>query len=158
MSALSKRYPLLSDFHTKLDTINVSEFTPLDFRLAIANQVEKDNLPMAEALGEAGLSLYPDAEDVLVMAALLAELREDWVAADEYLEQLVERQKQATPPTTWRHWIRVLRCNGEPAKAFATARKALAHYPEDAALRSEYLDLLVWLGGSVLAPGSSLRQ
>ena len=137
---------------------DVSSFTPADFRLTIAEQVRLDNMALAVALGEAGLSLYPESEDVLAIVALLAEVRRDWASAIDHLSTLVAVQKELSPPTTWHHWIRSLRCNCEPREALQVAEKALRLYPEDKTLITEYQDLKLWSGGSCLMEGTSNHQ
>jgi hypothetical protein len=119
----------------------LSSFSPADFRTAIAAQVTNDQFELAEALGEAAISLYPDSEDVLSIVALMAEIREDWVVAAELLQKLMEVQGESTPPAVWQHWIRVLRCLCEPYEALNAANDAVSKYPDDQTLQDELNDL-----------------
>lgn len=137
---------------------DVSNYTPVDFRLAITEQVREGNIQLSEALGEAGLSLYPDSEDVLSIVALLAEIRQDWDSAEFLLKHLVEVQNEQSPSTTWQHWIRVLRCNGKPHDAWMVLGKSLKVHPDDEALLMEAKSLQDWLGGSSLVAGSETRN
>jgi hypothetical protein len=137
---------------------DVSNYTPADFRLAITKQVIEGNTLLSEALGEAGLSLYPDSEDVLSIVSLLAEIRQDWDSAEYLLKRLVEVQNELSPPTTWQHWIRVLRCNGKPHEAWMVLGKSLKLHPNDEALLMEAKSLQDWLGGSSLVAGTETRN
>jgi hypothetical protein len=92
-------------------------------------------------LAAAGQSLYPESEDILAISALLAEIQQDWTTAEDMLRKLVETQGDAATPFTWRHLIRVLRCKYEPGKALQVAQQAIALYPNDAVLNSEFLAL-----------------
>ena len=124
-----------------LTHVEVSKFTAAEIRQTMADLVSADRIDLADALSAAGLSLYPDSEDILAMSALLAEIKSDWVTAEELLTQLMTQQGQHTTPFTWRHLIRVLRCQFEPGKALQAAHQALAAYPEDDQLNDEFLAL-----------------
>ena len=137
---------------------DVSDYTPADFRRAIAEQVKEGNTLLAEALGDAGQILYPDSEDVLSIVALLAEMRQDWDSAECLLRQLVEVQDELSPPATWQHLIRVLRCNGKPLEAWIVLIKSLKIHPADEVLLSEEKSLQDWLGGSTLVEGTETRS
>ena len=130
----------------------LSSFSPADFRTAIAAQVTNDQFELAEALGEAAISLYPDSEDVLSIVALMAEIREDWVVAAELLQKLMEVQGESTPPAVWQHWIRVLRCLCEPYEALNAANDAVSKYPNDRTLQDELNDLKNWIDDAHLYP------
>ena len=119
----------------------VSEFTPAEIRQTMAELVAKDKVALANALADAGLSLYPQSEDILAISALLAEMQSDWLSAEQLLEQLIKVQHQVATPTTWRHLIRVQRCHCEPGKALQSAEQAVRHHPFDADLAQELSDL-----------------
>lgn len=119
----------------------VSRFTAAEIRQTMADLVGSNHIELADALSAAGLSLYPESEDILAISALLAEIKRDWTTAEQLLTQLMTQQGQHTTPFTWRHLIRVLRCQCEPGKALQMAQKAIAAYPEDDILRDEFLSL-----------------
>ena len=119
----------------------VSQFSAAEIRQTLADLVAADRIDLANALAAAGQSLYPESEDILAMSALLAEIQQDWTTAEDLLRKLIEVQANATTPFTWRHLIRVLRCQCEPGKALQVAQQALSAYPDDAALNDEFLAL-----------------
>ncbi len=120
---------------------DVSRFSAAEIRQTMADLVAADQIPLANALAAAGQSLYPESEDILAMSALLAEIQQDWTTAADMLHKLVETQGEAATPLTWRHLIRVLRCQCEPGKALQAAQQAMAAHPTDANLREEFLAL-----------------
>ena len=124
----------------------VSEFTPAEIRQTIADLVARDEVTLANALSDAGISLYPRSEDILAISALLAEIQRDWPTAEELLTQLIEIQGAAATPFSWRHLIRVQRCHCEPGKALVSARLAAVQYPHDADLAQELADLQEMVG------------
>ena len=67
----------------------VSKYSPTEIRETISKLVADSNLNMAFALSQAGLALYPDSEDVLAIAGLLAMLKEDWVESAAILNHLI---------------------------------------------------------------------
>ena len=88
----------------------VSQFSAAEIRQTLADLVAADRIDLANALADAGQSLYPDSEDILAISALLAEIQQNWTLAEDILRKLVDAQGAATTPFTWRHLIRVLRC------------------------------------------------
>lgn len=119
----------------------VSQFSAAEIRQTLADLVAADRLDLANALADAGQSLYPDSEDILAICALLAEIQRDWTTAEDMLRQLVDKQGAATTPFTWRHLIRVMRCQYESGKALLVAKQAMTAYPDDETLRDEFLAL-----------------
>ncbi|MEY2659069.1 MAG: hypothetical protein RLZZ123_241 [Pseudomonadota bacterium] len=127
----------------RIQSGDVSNYSPSDIRQSISELVAQAKMPLADALAEAGLSLYPQSEEILAIAALLSEVRQDWATAVSLLRQLVEVQGEASSPaTTWLHLVRVLRCMCEPAQALEAVEKALRHHPEHEVLQKEKTDLL----------------
>jgi uncharacterized protein HemY len=124
-----------------LSARDVSQFSAAEIRQTMADLVATDRVDLANALAAAGQSLYPESEDILAMSGLLAEIQQDWTGAEELLRKLVQVQGDAATPFTWRHLIRVLRCQCEPGKAMQVAQQALLAYPADDTLRDEFLAL-----------------
>lgn len=127
-----------------------SRFSPSDIRQSIADLVMNDQLNMADALSAAGLSIYPESEDILAISALLAELRQEWQLAGELLAQLIELQAERTPAMTWVHYIRVLRCQCNPAQALVSAEAALSLHPDNAQIQTEAHELRTQFGAATL--------
>ena len=123
----------------------VSEFTPAEIRQTIADLVVRNELHLANALSDAGISLYPKSEDILAISALLAEIQRDWANAEQLLEQLIEAQQQVST-----HF--------EPAKALRSALKAIGHHPNDADLAEELACLQDMLTGQTVLSTPSLAQ
>ena len=124
---------------------------PAVIRRAAADLVAQNQTAQAVALVTQGLSVYPDSEDLLVMRALISEMRHDWLDAAQTLEHLVAVQGQGAPAETWCHWVRALRCLGDWNKAFDVAKRALSTYADHAMLVSEWQTLNS-------APRASIRK
>lgn len=110
-------------------------------RFAAADLFRQGRLAEADLLMHEAMQQYPDREDVLVMRALICEVRQDWHAAAEALEKLLTLQGPSAPVESWSHWVRVLRCDGQLHQAFGTVLQALQHHPGHPALTSELLEL-----------------
>jgi hypothetical protein len=119
----------------------VSQFSAAEIRQTLADLVAAERIDLANALADAGQSLYPDSEDILAISALLAEIQKDWTTAENHLRHLIDTQGAATTPFTWRHLIRVMRCQCEPGKALQVAKQAMDAYPFDADLTAEFFSL-----------------
>jgi hypothetical protein len=124
-----------------LSVRDVSQFPAAEIRQTLADLVAANRIDLANALAAAGQSLYPESEDILAISALLAEIQQDWITAEDMLRKLVETQGDAATPFTWRHLIRVLRCQCEPVKALQIAQQAMLAHPADALLNDEFLAL-----------------
>lgn len=115
----------------------VSRFTPIDFRLGIQWLVSQDKPDLAQALAEAGLSLFPESEDILAISGLLSMSRQDWCLAVELLQDLIAVQKERVQPMTFQMLARALACNLDLAEAHQVLDKALQYWPQDATLLAE---------------------
>ena len=135
-----------------LDGKEISRFTPEDFRLGVQWLVAQNEHNLAQALAEAGLSLYPGSEDILAISSLLAMTREDWPLAIELLEDLIEVQKEQVQPMTYQMLARSLACNLDLAQAHAVLDHALSIWPDDLVLQEEK-DTLI-LSSSVITADS----
>ena len=109
--------------------------TPVQVREWVADLFRQDRINLAIALAEAGLALYPDSEDVLVIAALVSEVQQDWAYSRQLLEHLIKIQAGNTPAEVWHHYARVLRCLGESAQAFRQVEHGLRQHPHDPDLK-----------------------
>jgi len=134
---------------------DVSRFSPTDIRLGIQWLMAEEQNDLAQALADAGIALYPQSEDILAMAGLLAMTRQDWALAIELLRDLREVQQDRTQPMTYRMLARALYCNLDPAEAVQVVEQGLAFWPEDADLQSER----VAMGEHLMAmPASGLHS
>jgi hypothetical protein len=127
-------------------TLQVSRFSPEEIRVTIQALMGEDRDALAYALGDAGLALYPESEDILAITSLLAVVREDWPQAVDLLKQLMEMQGEKATVFTHSMLIRSLRCNLDLADAFDAAGVALAIFPGHPDLLKEYDALSEALG------------
>ena len=128
------------------NTLQVSRFAPEEIREAIQALMGQDRDALAYALGDAGLALYPESEDILAITSLLSVVREDWPQAVDLLKQLMEMQAGRATVFTHSMLIRSLRCNLDLAEAFEAAGVALALFPDHPELLKEYDALAEALG------------
>ena len=119
----------------------VKRFSPSEIRETIQSLVAAEKIELAHALGDAGISIYPDSEDMLAICSLLAMMNQDWQTAIEMMDQLIAIQNDKVPPFTYVMMVRALRCNLEPARAIEFARKGLNKYPNQEELIAEKLSL-----------------
>jgi hypothetical protein len=124
-----------------LSTQAIKRFSPAEIREAIQSLVATEQLDLANALGDAGLSLYPNSDDILAITSLLAMMNQDWQLAVELMDELMQIQGEQTQPFTYVMLVRALRCNLEPARALQVARDGLAIYPDQIELLAEKLSL-----------------
>ena len=120
-----------------LNSKEISRFSPEEFRLGIQWLVAEKEHNLAQALAEAGLSLFPQSEDILAISGLLAMTREDWSLAIELLQDLIDVQKDQVQPMTYQMLARSLACNLDLAEAHAVLDHALSLWPEDKVLQEE---------------------
>ncbi len=136
----------LADAGQPFGVTDVSRFSPEEFRTAIQALMGEGRDALAYALGDAGLALYPESEDILAITSLLAVVREDWPQAVDLLKQLIDMQGEGATVFTYSMLIRSLRCNLDLAEAFEVCGIALAIFPEHPELLKEYDALAGALG------------
>ena len=119
----------------------IKRFSPAEIRETIQSLVATEQINLANALGDAGMALYPHSEDMLAICSLLAMMNQDWPVAVELMEELVDLQGETTPPFTYVMYVRALRCNFDHAKALAVAHEGLAIHPNQLELVAEKLAL-----------------
>jgi len=124
-----------------LNASAIKRFSPAEIRETIQSLVATEQLELANALGDAGISLYPASEDMLAITSLLAMMNQDWPLAVELLEDLKKVQGDTTPSFTFVMFVRALRCNLDPARALEVAKQGLALYPDQVELLAEKLSL-----------------
>jgi len=119
----------------------VQRFSPQEIRETIQQLVAQEQFTLANALADAGLSLYPNSEDILAIAGLLSMTNQDWPLAVELLDALMGIQGERAPIFTFVMMVRALRCNLDPARAIEVVNRGLALYPEQLELLAEKLSL-----------------
>ena len=124
-----------------LNAQSIKRFSPAEIRENIQSLVATEQFELANALGDAGMSLHPHSEDILAITSLLAMMNQDWPLAVELMDELMVIQGANTPPFTYVMLVRALRCNLDPMRALAVAREGLALYPEQLELQAELLSL-----------------
>ena len=124
-----------------LNAQSIKRFSPTEIRETIQALVATEQLELANALGDAGMSLHPHSEDILAITSLLAMMNEDWPLAVELMDELMEIQGGNTPPFTYVMLVRALRCNLDPVRALQVARQGLEAYPDQVELLAEKLSL-----------------
>ena len=124
-----------------LNPQTITRFSPAEIREAIQQLVANDQLALANALGDAGMSLYPHSEDILAINSLLAMMNQDWPLAVELIDELMQIQGDKTPAFTFVMMVRALRCNFDAHRALAVAKQGLALYPGQVELLAEKLAL-----------------
>ena len=137
MKALAKEVIGTAEMGRMMSDKDVSKFSPMEIREAIQTLVTEGKDSLANALGDAGLSLYPDSEDILAITGLLALMRQDWAYAVDLMGQLHQLQGDKTPAFTYVMLVRALRCNLDPVRALEVAHEGLKKYPDQIELAAE---------------------
>jgi hypothetical protein len=146
MANLAQELIFHAEHGQPFNTLQVSRFAPEEIREAIQALMGQDLDALAYALGDAGLALYPESEDILAITSLLAVVREDWPQAVDLIKQLMEMQTIGATVFTHSMLIRSLRCNLDLAEAFEAAGIALSLFPDHPELLKEYDALAEALG------------
>lgn len=141
-----------------LSTDLLKRFSPVDIRETIQSLVATDQMNLANALGDAGLAIYPRSEDILAITSLLAMANQDWPLAVELMDELMEIQGNNVQPFTYVMMVRALRCNVDPARAIMVARKGLEKYPSQIELQAEKLALEDYDGHFTFSSSSSQKD
>jgi hypothetical protein len=114
------------------------ELSPAKIRQSIADLVGQNRLSDADLLSHEAMQRFPQSEDILVIRALVTQVRQDWPAASAALEKLIDLQGHTAQAVNWGQWVRVLRCMGDDTRAITVAAQGLATHPKDAQLQQEF--------------------
>jgi hypothetical protein len=118
------------------------KYSPSDIRHGIQQLINNNEMPLAQALADAGLALHPGSEDLLAMAGLMALTQQNWPEAVELLEELLQVQGALAPVMTYKMLVRALRCNLDLARAQRILAQGLARWPGNDTLVEEQDDFL----------------
>jgi len=139
------------------ESTTFSRFSACEIREAVAGLLASDRQSLADALCEAGLSLYPRDENILAIAALMANFHEDWSRAEGYIRDLIDLHEGRASAFTWQLLVRNLRCQLEPIEALKAAKQGLSQHPDSSDLLRESQELIAFFGEAsvLIAPGGS---
>ena len=102
----------------------------------------RSNMDLAVAASESALALYPDSQDVLVISALMAEVKSDWPRAEQLLVQLLQIQGVDAPAESWLHLIRTLKCQNKTEDMVMVIDHVLSYFATDDLVSRERETLL----------------
>ncbi len=99
---------------------------------------DPNRLADADFLSHEALQRFAQSEYILVIRALVTQVRHDWPCASVALGKLITLQGHAAQAVTWGLWVRVLRCMGDDARAMTATIQGLANHPQDPQLMAEF--------------------
>jgi len=120
----------------------LSSMAPWEIRIAIAQLVKDNHMDLAVAASESALALHPDSQDVLVISALLSEVKSDWPRAEQLLVQLLQIQGADAPAESWLHLIRTLKCQNKTEDMVMVIDHVLSCFATDELVSRERETLL----------------
>lgn len=120
-----------------LAAADLAHLDPPEIRQCVSDLLAAGRHALAQALGEAALARHPSEPNVLASAALLAQARHDWMAADDLLRRWVAVEGAATPPAAWHQWVHVLHQLGEPCAALNVVLEGSRCHPDHPGLAEE---------------------
>jgi len=113
----------------------IRRFDPAMIRVTIQELLaNKEHHELAHALGDAGIALYPNDEDMLTVNGYLAVLRQDWTQVIEHLQPLLKLRADRTPASTFHTLCIALQKRMDFEAALNIANEGLIHHPEDSGL------------------------
>lgn len=116
----------------------IKRFEAVEIRMAIQSLLaEPEHHELAHALGDAGMALYPESEDMLAINGLLATIREEWEHVIEYLLQLLAIREERTDSFTYKVLVHALKQRMEYEAALNVLTLGLQHYPDTPELINE---------------------
>ncbi|NBX55771.1 MAG: hypothetical protein EBT70_12015 [Betaproteobacteria bacterium] len=116
----------------------IKRFEPKEIRETIQVLLGKpEHHPLAQALGDAGMAMYPESEDMLAICGLLAAIREDWEMVIEHLLMLLAIREQRTDALTYKVLVHALKQRMEYEAALNVLTLGLQHHPDTPELVAE---------------------
>ena len=131
--------------HTIFQEALIKRFEPEEICNTIKTLLaEPHHHDLARALGDAGLAIYPASEDMLVINAMMAMLRQDWDTVFEHMKPLVMVRGERTTAVSYRILVQALMKRLDYSSAYSVLTEAMSRYPEDEAMQSMHIQLLEW--------------
>ena len=113
----------------------IGRFEPVVIRITIQELLANpEHHELAHALGDAGIALYPNDEDMLTVNGFLAVLRQDWAQVIEHLQPLLKLRANRTDAATFHTLCIALQKRMDFEAALSIANEGLIHHPEDTGL------------------------
>lgn len=100
---------------------DIAHLQPSEIRQWVSDLLTAGHDALAQAVGDAALTRHPSEPEVLTCAVLLAQARQDWLAADDLLNRWVSVHGNAMPASAWHQWAQVLLQLGDPRAALNAA-------------------------------------
>ncbi len=149
MSQLARLFIEQSESGLAVDQVPLRNFTPDQIRYAIQALMAEGCDALAYALGDAGIAMYPNNEEMLAITSLLSVVREDWPVAIELITELIEMQGDQATCFSYLMLVRSLICNLDLHEALGVVILGLKKFPGNPDLELEYGSLLDLLGLAV---------
>lgn len=113
----------------------IKRFEPVEIRITIqALLANPEHHDLAHALGDAGIALYPENEDMLTVNGFLAVLRQDWTQVIEHLQPLLKIRGDRTDAATFHTLCIAMQKHMDFEAALNIANEGLIHHPSDTGL------------------------
>jgi uncharacterized lipoprotein len=96
---------------------------------------------ISRALGEAGLAIYPQDEELLTINALMAMFDKNWDHVFELMQPLIELRGDRNSAQSYIIFVRALIKRLDYDRAWSTVNQALKQYPIDETLKTLHLDI-----------------
>ena len=113
----------------------LKRFEPVEIRATIqALLANPAHVSLANALGDAGLALYPDSEEMLTVNGFLAVLRQDWEQVIEHLLPLLKVRAGRTDVASFHALCIAMQKRMDYESALRIASEGLIHHPGDKGL------------------------
>ena len=129
----------------------IKRFEPEEIRQTIHDLLcLPEHADIARALGEAGLTIYPESEDVLAINALMAMIRQEWKQVLEYTQTLLSVRSDKTSADVCLMMAKALASRLNYQNALNVLTEALSKFPDNESMQSINIQLLRLLHSSGL--------
>ena len=96
---------------------------------------------LSRALGEAGLAIYPNDEELLTINSLMAMLDKNWDQVFEWMKTLIDLRGDKNSSGSYTIFTNALIHRLDYDSAWTTVNQALKKFPEDQELQRLYLKI-----------------
>lgn len=96
---------------------------------------------LSRALGEAGLAIYPNEEEMLAINALMATMDKNWDQVFEWMKPLLEMRGNKNNCHSYIVFVNALLHRLDYEAAWRTVNEALTKFPEDKQLQSLHFSI-----------------
>ena len=126
--------------------VQSKRFDPEEIREVIQELLTDPNqAQLAQALADAGLAVFPESEDMLVINAWIAVVQKDWDSVLDLMKPILAAIGDRASIESYKVVIHAFEQKMDYSSAYELVEQAMKKYPDDKELQIKNFKLMEWV-------------